>query len=213
GQIDGVVFAETFAEINKKYPGLVEVEQTMFVRGRIDRRRELPSIVVNEIFPVPEAVAKLTQLVIVKLRDPKISPETITELKPHLQKHRGNCECYLQVSHADKIVLLKLGRNHFVRPSTDLVNDLELLLGSGSVELRGAGGRRSKTPSPEQPRMLMKAPPQTMTARSRPVRCRRMNCSTMSCSVFADQRSGITSHAPRASHSRSVISAGLPRGV
>jgi DNA polymerase-3 subunit alpha len=159
GQIDGVVFAETFAEINKKYPGLVELEQTAFFRGRIDRRRELPSIVVNEIFPVPEAVAKLTQLVIVKLRDPKISPETITELKPHLQKHRGNCECYLQVSHADKIVLLKLGRNHFVRPSTDLVNDLELFLGSGSVELRGSGSRRTKSPPAEQPRMFDEGTP------------------------------------------------------
>src|SRR3954464_9597660 len=56
GQIDGTMFAETYAEICQKYPDAVEVETIVFVRGKIDRKRETPSLLINEVLPINDAL-------------------------------------------------------------------------------------------------------------------------------------------------------------
>jgi hypothetical protein len=70
-------------------------------------------------------------------------------MKPLLQKHRGNIRVYLQIATTDaagdsKKVTMQLSRDLQVRPAKDLVDDLEMLLGSGSVQLMGDGSRRLK---------------------------------------------------------------------
>src|SRR4051812_37530787 len=59
GQIDGVIWAEKLAELQKR-GDIVAVERIVFLRGKIDRRRETPSIVVNDIVPIEDAVARMT---------------------------------------------------------------------------------------------------------------------------------------------------------
>src|SRR5206468_9119258 len=58
GQIDGTMFAETFAEISQKYPDAVAAESIVFVRGKVDRKRETPSLLVNELVPISESVSR-----------------------------------------------------------------------------------------------------------------------------------------------------------
>ena len=152
GQVDGVIFAETLAEITRKHPELVVPEQVVFIRGQVDRRRETPSIRVAEMFPVHEATSRLTSLVVLRVNAGNADPALISSLKPQLDRHRGNCETYLQLIQPRKTVLLRLGRDHFVRPTRDFVHDVEKVLGEGSVELRGQGGRRKKPV--EQPPMF-----------------------------------------------------------
>ena len=36
------------------------VESICFVRGKVDKKRETPSLLINEILPVAEAAARLT---------------------------------------------------------------------------------------------------------------------------------------------------------
>src|SRR5205807_7626078 len=48
GQIDAVLFAETFAEINKRYPDAVSAERIVYLKGRVDRRRETQTNIVTE---------------------------------------------------------------------------------------------------------------------------------------------------------------------
>src|SRR5581483_7750658 len=60
GQIDGTMFAETYAEICQKYPTAVALESIVFVRGRIDRKRETPSLLINEVIPIADALPRLT---------------------------------------------------------------------------------------------------------------------------------------------------------
>ena len=57
GQIDGVLFAETYADVLKKYPDAISPERIVFLRGKIDRRRETPSIIVADAIPVEDAIA------------------------------------------------------------------------------------------------------------------------------------------------------------
>ncbi len=58
GKIEGMVFAEAFAHINDKYPGALSTENILFVRGKVDRKRETPSLLVNEVIPMSEAAGR-----------------------------------------------------------------------------------------------------------------------------------------------------------
>jgi DNA polymerase-3 subunit alpha len=144
GQIDGVLFSDALAEINRKYPGAVEVESIVFVRGRIDRRRETPSIIVSDVIPVSESISKLTTGIALKLDQSQHAPELIPQLQPIFKRNAGNVRVYLQVATPAQKVVLQLGKDYCVRPAKPLVDDLEQILGNGAVQLIGDGLRRQK---------------------------------------------------------------------
>jgi DNA polymerase-3 subunit alpha len=145
GQIDGTMFAETFAEITGKYPDAVANEAIVFVRGKIDRKRETPSLLINEIMPIAEALPKLTTDVVLKLDAARHNLETLRQIKPALQSHKGNLSLYLQTESLDgKKVTFKLPKDLSVRPTKALVDTIDTLLGSGTVQLVGAGTRRMR---------------------------------------------------------------------
>ena len=65
GPIDAVLFAETYAQ----FAPLLTDDQVVFVKGRVDRRREQPSIVISEVLPADQAADRLTRTVKIVLRD------------------------------------------------------------------------------------------------------------------------------------------------
>ena len=144
GKIEGMVFAESFAAISQKYPEAIAKEQIVFVKGKIDRKRETPTLLVNEIIPVSESVSRLTTDIAVKLDGTRHSAEVIAEITPLLARHKGNTPVYFQVNTSTGKATLRIDRQHSVKPSPTLVGDLEQLLGPASVDLAGAGNKRKK---------------------------------------------------------------------
>ncbi|HEX2972905.1 MAG TPA: OB-fold nucleic acid binding domain-containing protein, partial [Tepidisphaeraceae bacterium] len=145
GKIDGVCFAETFAEINEKYPGAIANEQIVFMKGKVDKRRETPSIVVSEIIPVADSVNRLTTGMVVQLDQTRHTPETIEELTAVLKQHAGRTPTFASVKMADgRTVIIKLGSDFGIKPSPNVAGDVERVLGSGSVQLVGLGTKRAK---------------------------------------------------------------------
>jgi DNA polymerase III subunit alpha len=145
GQIDGTMFAETFAEITGRYPDAVANESIVFVRGKIDRKRETPSLLINEVLPINDALPKLTTDVVLKLDSARHNLEQLRQIKPALQAHKGNLSLYLQTESVDgKKVTFKLPKDLSVRPTKALVEEIDGMLGSGTVQLVGAGTRRMK---------------------------------------------------------------------
>jgi hypothetical protein len=139
------MFAETYAEVCQKYPDAVAAESIVFVRGKVDRKRETPSLLINEVLPVAESVSRLTTAVALKLDPVRHAPDVVAQLEPLLKRHKGNTEVFLQVEvGGTRKVVMRLDRERSVRPTTQLVDDLEMLLGSGAVTLCGAGTRRKK---------------------------------------------------------------------
>jgi len=65
GSIDGVVFSDAYAIAGP----LLVLDRAVFLKGKVDRRREEPSIVVNEVIPIEQAAPKLTRAVKVVLRE------------------------------------------------------------------------------------------------------------------------------------------------
>ena len=145
GQIEGVAFAETYAQITEKYPGIVAAEQIVLVKGKVDRRRETPSLVVNEIMPITEAMDKLTTAIVLSLDRQRHGPDVMANVKPMLNKHKGGVPVFAEVPvDGTGKVLIRLGSACFVKPSKILKEDLEQILGNGHVDFKGAGSKRAR---------------------------------------------------------------------
>ncbi len=150
GKIEAMAFADTFEEIEDRFPKLLKADSILFVRGVVDCKRETPSLILRDVVPIEEATAKLTTAIRLDL-DPLVhTPENIAALKPLFEQHRGGCDVYARFSSnhvcggESKVLTLRFGRDLRVRADNDLVGDVERLLGTGSITLAGDGSRRQK---------------------------------------------------------------------
>jgi DNA polymerase III subunit alpha len=145
GQMEITVFADSLADMIKRYPDCLKPESIVFVKGRVDKRRQKPGLVASDVIPIDQASAKLTTAVKLELSAGCDAAGLIPKLKLALSKNPGGVEVYLQVPASDgSVVVLRLDRQWNVRPTGQLVDDLELILGQGRVQMAGAGARRQK---------------------------------------------------------------------
>jgi DNA polymerase-3 subunit alpha len=145
GKIEGMCFAESYADISTRFPDALKAERIVFVKGKVDKKRETPSLMVNDVLPIEVAVEKLTTNVGVKLDRARHPADILPQLGAVLAKHPGKKEFYVQVPTSDgKKVSMRIGGERGVRITKDLIDDLSHLLGSDSLMLAGEGSRRAK---------------------------------------------------------------------
>jgi DNA polymerase-3 subunit alpha len=144
GQIDGTIFAENLADITKRYPDAIKLEQIVFLKGKVDKRRETPGVVVSDLIPVADAVSRLTRGIKIAVQPPDASADLLGRLKPVLAKHKGNCDLFLQLpANGTSTVIIRLDSQWKVRVTPALKLELEQTLnGHGIIELAGDGTRR-----------------------------------------------------------------------
>jgi DNA polymerase-3 subunit alpha len=154
GTIEGMCFAESYANITQKYPDAITAERIVFVKGKVDKKRETPSLMVSEILPVEAALEKLTTALIVKFDKTRHTQETVDQVKAMLRANKGNLPVFAQTSFtgvvngdgtvSDHIVTLRLANDYAVKLSQTLVDDLRAKLGNEFVDMAGAGTKRKK---------------------------------------------------------------------
>ena len=145
GQVDATIFADTYAGLVERDPNLIATESIVFLRGKVDRTREKPGLLVSEVVPVDQSIPRFTTAVALCLDRGRHGEQQLGELKPLLEKHRGKLATYLQVGTGDaNRVIVRLGKEFQVRASKPLVEDVEQLLGAGSLKIIGDGNQRLK---------------------------------------------------------------------
>jgi hypothetical protein len=106
---------------------------------------------VNDVIPIESAIEKLTTSIGVKIDRTRHRSEIMSDLKGVIQKHAGKKELFVQIQTADGTkVSLRVNGELGVRLTKDLVEDLEQLLGNGSVQLGGDGQKRMKRLAQQQ---------------------------------------------------------------
>ena len=148
GAIEAMCFAEAYAAIIQKYPTAIQAERIVFVKGKVDKKRETPSIMVNEILPIETAIDKLTTGLVLKLDSARHTLEHIEAVQAILKANKGNLKVWAQnrctVNGQDHTVTLQLAGDYSVRPSQTLVDDLRTRLGNEAVDPIGLGSKRKK---------------------------------------------------------------------
>ncbi len=127
GKCDAVVFPRAYEE----YGHLVEAEAIVFLRGSVDRRRERPSILVDEIIPISEALEKLSGLLVLRL-PPVSDGGMLGKLRDVLAGQKGNCPVLLELCPScrpDVRAKIRAGSEWGIKPSRALADSLEEVLG------------------------------------------------------------------------------------
>ena len=141
GKCDAVVFAETYERLS----GMIAPEAMVFITGSVDRRREKPSIVVDEIVPIDQALETFTGGITLRLPTCGPGSEFLNRLRDVLVRNRGGCPIRFELRPAgrsDVLTWIKPAVDWFVKPCRAAVGELIGLLGEENLKLH------AKPPAP-----------------------------------------------------------------
>ncbi|MEE8169700.1 MAG: DNA polymerase III subunit alpha, partial [Phycisphaerae bacterium] len=145
GSIEAIVFSEELA----RYQSLVAPEKLVFLRGRIDKKREQPSLRVGEVIPLDDASARLTTMVILRLGS-TTTAETLGRLKQLMSEHAGATPVFLEMNSSDGMAAtVRCNAALSVAPSETFEQGVADLLGAEHVQLIGPA-RRVRRPAAMQ---------------------------------------------------------------
>jgi DNA polymerase-3 subunit alpha len=148
GVIEGMCFAETYANVTQRYPDAITTERVVFVKGKVDKKRETPSIMVTDILPIEAAVEKLTTGMVLRFDRQKHGEEHLEAAQAILRANKGTMKVWAQapcvLEGKEHLVTFAMPNDYAVRMSQSLVDDLRAKLGFEAVELIGAGSKRKK---------------------------------------------------------------------
>ena len=144
--LSGAIEAVVFSEELERCRDLVKPDRLVFLKGKVDRRREEPTLRVSEVTSLEDGPARLAEALIVKVGTGGLEKPTLERLRDICKNHRGPRELLLRVQPPSGLrVLIRCDTALAVLPDAAFQREVEALLGEGSVELRG------RRPAPVQP--------------------------------------------------------------
>jgi DNA polymerase-3 subunit alpha len=131
GQVEVVVFPNILNQFAK----LVASDKVVFVRGRLDFRREKPNIIASEIITYDDATDKLAGKVRIDLDAKDVTKEKVARIKTICQHHRGKSSVYVAIRTDKGRVYASADRNLAVNPDPDFCREIRHLLGPENLQL------------------------------------------------------------------------------
>ncbi len=150
----GPVEAVAFSNVYERYGSLLEEDQIVFLRGKLQQRDDTPSLLVNQVIPFDKAAENLTERVRIILGPAANGSNgngADEQLRTRLQRlrdllwesveERGGCDARVEVevlADDDKIVRLELNGVR-IKVGRETTEKIAGVLGdAGKCELRGA---------------------------------------------------------------------------
>jgi len=135
GACNAVMFSKSFA----LHREVVKDDWVGIFRGKVDRNRDEPSLIVDDIFEMTDSeVAKDRKLLIaIHGQDEDSLMLRIDALSAHMALHPGTTDTYISLQCADQPRRMwRLAAKHRVAVHQDLVRGLESVVGPGAYYLR-----------------------------------------------------------------------------
>ena len=114
---------------------LVE-DAVVLVRGRVDRREDIPKVVASEVI-VPDLSVGPRGPVVVSMPTARCTPPVVDRLKEVLGAHPGTTEVHLQLVTGGRTTVVRLDDRLRVTADGALFADLKALLGVGCLPVSG----------------------------------------------------------------------------
>jgi len=128
GAIEVLFFPATYAQCMSQ----VLEDAIVVVRGRLDRREDVPKLVAMEV-STPDITVGDTGPFVVSMPEARCIPPVVERLKEALRTHPGPSEVHLRLISGGRVKVLRLDDKLRVKPSPSLLADLKQLLGPGCV--------------------------------------------------------------------------------
>jgi DNA polymerase III subunit alpha len=126
--LEGAIEVMFFPQTYQLYATSLAEDAVVVVRGRIDRRDEVPKLIAMEL-NVPDLSEGPRGPVVITLPVTRCTPPVVERLKDVLATHPGATEVHLRLQAASRTTVLRLDDGLRVNPSPALMGDLKALLG------------------------------------------------------------------------------------
>lgn len=133
GVLESVMWGDEFT----KFKDLFAEDQILLVRGNLERKTEEPTLQITRLWTLEDAQREMARELHLLFKLGQHGPLDVDVLATILKKTHGSCPVILTVKDpSGKRCILQLGREYRINPATYCRDELEALLGSGSVQLR-----------------------------------------------------------------------------
>ncbi len=126
--LEGAVEVLFFPATYQQCMTLIIEDAIVVVKGRLDRREEVPKLVAMEV-SVPELATGEQGPFVLSIMEARCVPPVVERLKEVLSSHPGPTEVHLKLLTGSRAKVVKLDDKLRVRPSPSLLADLKQLLG------------------------------------------------------------------------------------
>ena len=125
-----------FPDAYKEFYGLLSHDTPVLVKGKPDPGEDLVKILAAEIIPLDEIQQRQASAIVLRIELNSFLEDTLPHLLEVLEANRGDCTiCFELTREGDFRATMKPHPFLRVRPSADLVTNLEAMCGKGSVYL------------------------------------------------------------------------------
>jgi DNA polymerase-3 subunit alpha len=124
-----------FAETLNRFADLVAEDRILFIKGKVDRRREKPNVIVEELISLEDATEKLAARVRIRLDAKDVSKEKISEIKSICERHRGKSQVYVSLNTDKGRISTAADKSLRVNPDVDFCRKMKLVVGADNFQL------------------------------------------------------------------------------
>jgi len=133
--LQGQVEVVTFPEVLNRYADLVKDDAVIFVKGKLDFRRERPNILASELIPIGQIREKVAAKVRIRLNAPDVTEKKIAEIKSICQHHKGKSPVLVAIRTEKGMVRAAADKALSVNPDPDFCRKMKQLLGEENFQL------------------------------------------------------------------------------
>jgi DNA polymerase III subunit alpha len=130
--LGGAIECMFFPAVHSQVGQLLAEDTVVAVKGRLDRREDVPRIVAAEL-SLPDVSKAAAGPVAVRLPAVRCTPPLVERLREVLASHPGTTEVHLHLEASARTTVMRLGNGPRVTPSPALMGDLKALLGSSCL--------------------------------------------------------------------------------
>ena len=129
-----------FSKDLEKYQAQLAPESLVFFKGRVDRKREEPSLRVIEVVPMELSDERLGSSVLLRVNCVGAEASLLKRIREAIDRFRGDRTVLLEMLTAGNLrVTLRTNGRTGVTPTPAFCRAMEEILGEGSVVITGSG--------------------------------------------------------------------------
>jgi DNA polymerase-3 subunit alpha len=134
GRGEGIVFADAF----RQHGAHLREDTMVIVVGKAEQNGDALKIIVNEVYPIEQALQHFTKRVILMIRANEIPESTIEKLRSIAENNRGKIPCFFKivVTDPEKSFMMQATK-HQIALTDEFIDKVETILGEGSVKISG----------------------------------------------------------------------------
>jgi DNA polymerase-3 subunit alpha len=124
-----------FPEVLNKFGDLLIADSIVFVKGKLDCRREKPNILAVELITLEDVREKLAAKIRIRLDAKDVTKEKVASIKSICQHHRGKSPVYVAIKTDKGKVYAAADRQLSVNPDNDFCRKMRQLVGPENFQL------------------------------------------------------------------------------